>query len=78
MTPAMQLSALKIAYADHTDADAIIADLERAFSLGHAYGIHRAADAVDTGFMRDNPANTIRALRVVEVKRVKTIERDFL
>jgi hypothetical protein len=83
MTPAMRLSALKAAYKNQPGADAIIAGLERAYSLGHEYGVHRAADVVDQ-CNREGPYNAIgaaariRALRIVEVKRVKTIDKDFL
>ena len=46
MTPAMHLSAIKAAYAHKQDAMAIQHDLERAFSLGHEFGIERAAEEV--------------------------------
>ena len=73
MTPAMHLSAIKAAYANQPGGDAICHDLERAFSLGHEFGIERAASAVDVG-----AASRIRALVVEEVKPVTTIDQDFL
>ena len=83
MTPAMHLSAIKAQYAGQPGADAIIYDLECAFSLGHQFGIERAADVVDQ-CNREGPYNAIgaaariRALKVVPVKPVNTIERDFM
>lgn len=83
MTPAMHLSALKAAYAGQPDGAAICFDLERAFALGHEFGIGRAADVVDQ-CNREGPytaigaATRIRALKVVEVEPVNTIDKDFL
>jgi hypothetical protein len=83
VTPSMHLSAMKASYAHRPDADAIVHDLERAFYLGHEFGIDRAAGVVDQ-CNREGPyngvgaASHIRALNVVEVKPVATIDKDFL
>lgn len=83
MTPSMHLSALKASYAHLPDAKAIAADLERAFSLGHEFGIERAADVVDR-CNREGPYNAIgaasriRALVVEAVRPVNTIDQDFV
>lgn len=82
MTPAMHLSAIKAAYANHPGFDAICHDLERAFSLGHVFGIERATEVVDR-CNKEGPYNAIgaasriRALTVEEVKPVRTIDQDF-
>jgi hypothetical protein len=83
MTPEMYLSAIKAAYANQPGADAICYDLERAFSLGHEFGIERAASVVDQ-CNREGPYNAIgaasriRALMVETVKPAATIDEDFL
>lgn len=83
MTPAMHLSAIKIAYKDQPGGDAIIFDLERAFALGHEFGVQRAADVVDQ-CNREGPysaigaASRIRALRIASVQPVNIVEKDFL
>jgi hypothetical protein len=83
MTPSMHLSALKAGYTGQPDAKAICFDLERAFALGHEFGIARAADVVDQ-CNTEGPYNAIgasgriRALKVVEVEPVKTIDKDFV
>ena len=83
MTPAMHLSAIKAAYASAKDREAIWHDLERAFSLGHEFGLERAAEVVDR-CNREGPYNAIgaasriRVLTVEEVKPVRTIDKDFL
>lgn len=83
MTPAMHLSAIKAAYLHRLDVSEICYDLERAFSLGHEFGIERAAEVVDQ-CNKEGPYNAIgaakriRALRVEEVKSVSTISKDFL
>lgn len=83
MTPAMHLSAIKMTYADQPGGDAICHDLERAFALGHEFGLGRAADEVDA-CNREGPYNAIgaagriRALKVVEIAPVPTIDSDFL
>ena len=82
-TPAMHLTALKAAYANQPGGDAIIFDLERAFSLGHEFGVERAANVVDQ-CNREGPYNAIgaasriRALKIVSIKPVNTIGGDFL
>ncbi len=83
MTPSMHLSAIKAAYASEPGADAICYDLERAFSLGHEFGIERAADVVDQ-CNKEGPYNAIgaasriRALTVSTTNPVATIDKDFL
>lgn len=82
MTPSMHLSAIKAAYAHKQDAMAIQHDLERAFSLGHEFGIERAAEVVDQ-CNKEGPYNAIgaasriRKLVVAEVQPVATIDKDF-
>lgn len=77
------LAAIKAAYASLKDGEAICHDLERAFSLGHEFGIERAAEVVDR-CNKEGPYNAIgaasriRALTVEEVKPVRTIDQDFL
>lgn len=83
MTPSMHLSALKAGYAQQPDVEAICFDLERAFALGHEFGIARAADVVDQ-CNREGPYNAIgaaeriRALKIVTTEPVKTIDKDFV
>ena len=83
MTPSMHLGALALSFRDHPDAQAIRFALDSAFSLGHEFGIERAADVVDQ-CNKEGPYNAIgaakriRALRVVEVQEVPTIGEDFL
>lgn len=82
MTPAMHLSALKAQYANHPEGEAIIFDLEAAFSLGHEFGIERAAEVVDEcnkegPYQAIGAASRIRALEVVPIKPVNVIESDF-
>ena len=83
LTPAMHLSAIKAAHAHRQDAEALCHDLERAFALGHEFGIERAADMVDQ-CNKEGPYNAIgaasriRSLRIEPVKPVATIDRDFL
>ena len=83
MTPSMHLGALALSFRDHPDARAIRFALDSAFSLGHEFGIERAADVVDQ-CNKEGPYNAIgaakriRALRVVEVQEVPTIGEDFL
>lgn len=83
MTPDMHLSAIKAGYRDQPGAEAIIHDLDRAYQLGHEFGIERAAQVVDQcnreGLYNDvGAASRIRALKVVNVEAVKTIDEDFL
>ena len=79
----MHLSAIKASYAHMPDAQAIYHDLERAFSLGHEFGIERAADVVDQ-CNKEGPYNAIgaasriRGLVVEAVEPVRTIHKDFL
>lgn len=73
MTPSMHLSVIKASYAGSPDSAAICHDLDRAFSLGHEFGIERAAGVVDQ-CNKEGPYNAvgagsrIRALVVVEAK----------
>jgi hypothetical protein len=72
MTPSMHLSALVLSFSDRPDAESIKLALDTAFSLGHSFGIERAADVVDQ-CNREGPYNAIgaakriRSLQVVEV-----------
>lgn len=83
MTPAMHLSVIKAAYANQPDGEAVCHDLERAFSLGHEFGIERAAAVVDQ-CNKEGPYNAIgaasriRSLVVVEVRPVTTVDQDFV
>ncbi len=83
MTPAMHLSAIKASYQHRDDAEAICHDLDRAFALGHEFGLERAAGVVDQ-CNKEGPYNSvgaasrIRALPVSEVKLVSVIASDFL
>lgn len=80
MTPRMHLSAMKAAYMSD---DKVIYDLERAFALGHEFGLERAAGIVDQ-CNREGPYNAIgaakriRALKVSVPQAQATIEKDFL
>ena len=81
MTPSMHLSAICLSFSGHPDAQAINLALHRAYSLGHEFGVERAASVVDC-CNREGPYNAIgaasriRALKVVEVKEVLTIETE--
>ena len=83
MTPSMHLSALAHSFSDHPDAQAIKLALDSAFSLGHEFGIERAADVVDR-CNKEGPYNAvgaakrIRALQVIRVQEVPTSGGDFL
>jgi hypothetical protein len=83
MTPSMRLSAIKRAYAGHPDEKTICVSIEQAFALGHEFGVERAADVVDR-CNRKGPYNAIgaapliRALRIVPVEDVPTVDKDFL
>lgn len=83
MTPSMHLSAIIASYCDHPDRERITLDLHRAMSLGHAFGLERAADEVDR-CNREGPYNAIgaakriRALPVRDVQMVATTESSFL
>ena len=83
MTPSMHLSALALSFSAEPHAEAIRLALDRAFSLGHEFGLERAADEVDR-CTREGPYNAIgaakriRALKVVEVREVPTSTESFL
>ena len=82
-TPSMQLSGLIRSFKCNPEARSIELALNKAFSLGHEFGIERAADLVDT-CNREGPYNAIgaakrvRALQVVEPQEVPTIDKSFL
>ena len=82
MTPSMHLAAIKAVYAHKQHAVAIQYDLERAFSLGHEFGIERAADVVDQ-CNKEGPYNAIgaasriRKLVVAQVQPAATIAAIF-
>jgi len=83
MTPSMHLSAIIASYCDHPDRERITLDLHRAMSLGHEFGIERAAEVVDR-CNKEGPYNAIgaasriRNLVVAEVKPVATLSKSFL
>ena len=83
MTPSMRLSDLIRHYLNHPDGKIIKADLDEAFSLGHEFGLERAADTVDQ-CNREGPYNAIgaasriRALKVVRVQPIAEMTEDFL
>ena len=62
MTPSMHLGALALSFRDHPDAQAIRFALDSAFSLGHEFGIERAADVVDQ-CNKEGPYNAIGAAK---------------
>ena len=82
MTPSMRLSAIMASYVDNPNKDQVMLGLQRAFDLGHEYGLLRAADEVDR-CNREGPYNAIgaakriRALRVVSVAPVNTKDSDW-
>ena len=82
MTPSMHLSAIMASYVDNPSKDQVKLDLQRAFDLGHEYGLSRAADEVDK-CNREGPYNAIgaakriRALKVVSVAPVNTTGGDW-
>lgn len=84
MTPSMRLSSLKRFYAGRPDADEMMRDLEIAFSLGHEFGVERAACVVDEcnkegPYNATGDASRIRALPVVQIKReINTIDKGFV
>ena len=83
MTPTMRLSAIKAQYTNEPQFSAICHDLDRAFSLGHEFGIERSANVVDQ-CNKEGPYNAIgaasriRNLIVVDVRKVPTLDKDFL
>lgn len=83
MTPSMRLSDLARQWKDQKAFAAVADALNEAFSLGHEFGIERAADVVDQ-CNRDGPYNAIaaarqiRALKVERVNPVATQNEDFL
>ena len=83
MTPAMHLNGLILSFSGHKDYEAISLALKSAYSLGHQFGIERAADLVDQ-CNREGPYNAIgaatriRTLRVVEPdKNVRCVTDEF-
>ena len=79
----MHLSAIIASYCDHPDRERITLDLHRAMSLGHEFGIERAAEVVDR-CNKEGPYNAIgaasriRKLVVAETKPVATLSKSFL
>ena len=83
MTPGMHMSAIKASYAGRPDAEALLYDLERAFALGHEFGLYRAAAEVDRcnqegPYNAIGAASRIRALKVETVRSVAVLSSDFL
>jgi hypothetical protein len=83
MTPGMHMSAIKASYAGKPDAEVVLYDLERAFALGHEFGLHRAAAEVDRcneegPYNAIGAAKRIRALEVRAVHSVAVLGDDFL
>ncbi len=83
MTPSMHLSAIVLSFSGHPDAEAIKLALHRAYSLGHEFGVYRAAEVVDR-CNREGPYNAIgaagriRALRIIEPQKTFDAEESFL
>jgi hypothetical protein len=77
------MMALALSFRGHADFDAIKSALAQAYSLGHEFGIERAADVVDQ-CNREGPYNAIgaakriRELRVVDVCKTPTVGESFL
>lgn len=78
MTPSMHLNAIVLSFSGHPDVEAIRLALEQAFSLGHEFGIERAAAVVDQ-CNREGPYNAIGAakrIRALQVNERKEIFDD--
>ena len=71
MTPAMYLHAIMASYAVNQliSPAQIRLDLERAYALGHEFGIERAAAVVDQ-CNREGPYNAIGAARRIRALKV--------
>ena len=81
MTPSMHLNAIILSFSGHADAEAIKSALHRAYSLGHEFGIERAAEVVDHcnqegPYNAIGAASRIRALKVIEPQKVPTTEGE--
>ena len=82
MTPSMRLSALQREFMREPIYRAVEKALERAFSLGHEFGLERAADEIDRR-NHDGPyeaiagAARIRSLRVEHVKAGAELTEPF-
>jgi hypothetical protein len=82
MTPAMHLNGVILSFSGHPDFETVKSALDRAFSLGHEFGLERAADVVDS-CNREGPYNAIgaarriRALKVVKPQTINAIEEDL-
>ena len=76
MTPSMKLSTIKRAYSNGPRVSAIEKDLDRAFALGHRFGIDRSADTLDQYDAAEAVAR-IRALAVADVK-ITAVEIELL
>ena len=71
MTPRMHLSAILASYAGHAESvETIRLDLERAYALGHEFGIERAAEVVDQ-CNREGPYNAIAAASRIRALTVR-------
>lgn len=82
MTPSMHLAAICASYVG-IDAEKIKYDLRRAFSLGHSFGLERAANLVDQcnhegPYNAIGAAKRIRALEVIEPQQAVQFDEDFL
>ncbi len=74
MTPSMLLSSIKASYSGHSESvETVHRDLERAFTLGHQFGLDRAAEIADL-----ESAKRIKNLKVEMPQAVATIDEDFL
>ena len=77
MTPSMELSDLIRLYADHPDRERIARDLHKAMTLGHKFGLNRAANAL-TGRKYQTAKQIVKFLKVAdEIKEASVIEDDF-
>jgi hypothetical protein len=80
----MYLTALMLSFDGWPNADAIKNALRHAYSLGHEFGVERAACVVDEcnsegPYNAIGVASRIRALRVVEPSRgIDTIGDEFI
>lgn len=81
-TPSMRVIALLREWKDHPEFEAIDRAIEEAFTLGHEFGLVRAADVVDQCNRDGHPAimacRFIRQLKVERVQHVATHSEDFL
>ena len=76
MTPSMHLNAIVLSFSGHPDVEAIRLALEQAFSLGHEFGIERAAAVVDQ-CNREGPYNAIGAAKRICALQVNERKEIF-